>query len=66
MMWQLKEAQSAEYKNVYCFQDFIFYHDCIRPVPHDTDANFRVELYVNCTFFHLYSCIVKWHFDTGK
>lgn len=43
-----------------------FYHDCIIPVPHDSDADFGFELHVNSVSFHLYSCIIVWKFDPGK
>lgn len=43
-----------------------FYHHCIVTVPHDSDADFGLELYVDCIFFHLDSCVVIWSFDTVK
>lgn len=44
----------------------VSYHDCIVTVPHDSDADFRLELDVNSILFHCYTCIVVWYFDTEK
>lgn len=32
----------------------MFYHDCIVPIPQDSDANFGLEFDVNCISFHLH------------